>query len=385
MSTWGRSPLSLTVTEDLPDDPSLKAAWNKGSSGTEVQITKNSLRDIADDPPPQIPSSINDLRSEDGDATKSSEKPSTPPPTRLKYDPHRAFQQVSSQPAASQTQLESSPVSNSPSLSSSMYPTPRSNALALSTNRTPRQTPPSSLPPPVAPMTPSHLSYSAPYPPMHPVSSPYTQPMMIPQYPQASTPVMAPPTPGMVHRNSAPGMAMQQSPSSQPMWGQQAPAAPSPPVPMGFVRQMHHGSLPPTGAYPAAMVQQVPQSLQLYPHPPAGMMHHPPSPAVSPMMPPGMNKPFSTPSRTNSLPSGVPPPQMASPALPVSVPVTFQMPPSAPPHGQMPYIMHGHMHPPPTQSPQGMLPHGRPPPQGPGVPMHPPQYPPVPNNFPRQW
>ena len=375
MGTWGRSPLSLTVTEELPDDPSLKAAWNKGSSGAEAQITKNSLKDIADEPPPQIPSSINDLKSEDGDTAKSSEKVPTPPPTRLKYDPHRAFQQVSSQPPASQQASESSPASNSQSL----FPTPRSNALALSTNRTPRQTPPSSLPPPATQMNPPHLGFTAPYPqPIHPIGSPYAQPMMMPQYPPTSTPVMGPPTPGMVHRSVTQGVSPQQPQPTQPMWGQQVQAAASSPVPMGFVRPVHT-SVPPTGAYPAPMIQQAPQSLQIYPT--AGMMH-PPSPAISSMLPPGMDKAFPTPSRTNSLPGAVP--TMPSPALPVSVPVAFQIPPSAPSHGQMPYMMPGHMHPQPTQSPQGMIAHPRPP-QGRGVPMHPQQYPPAPNNFPRPW
>ena len=255
-----------------------------------------------------------------------------------------------------------------------MYPTPRSNALALTTNRTPRQNAPSSLPPIPASMNQPRPGYSMPYPtPMHPIGSPYAQPVMMPQYPPVPTPGMAPPTPGMVHRNVVQPMQMQPNQPNQPMWGQQSPAAASPPVPMGFVRPMHN-SLPPAGVYSSPMAQQNQQSLQLYPHSAVGMMHHPPSPAMSPMMTPGMNKPFPT--RQNSqgsVPSGAP--------LPVSVPVTFQVPPS---NGQMPYMMPGPMHQ-PTHSPQGVLPpYGRPP-QGRGVPLHPSQYPPQPNSFPRQW
>ncbi|KIM20406.1 hypothetical protein M408DRAFT_138383 [Serendipita vermifera MAFF 305830] len=375
-STWGRSPLSLTITEDLPEDPSLKAAWNKGSAGSEAQVIKNSLRELADEPPPQIPSSINDLKSEDGDVSKVGEKLPTPPTTKQKYDPHRAFQQVSSQPPAPQPTHEPSPVVHSSPLPS-MYPTPRSNALALSTNRTPRQTPPSSLPPPAVPMNQPRQGYTMPYPtPMHPMGSPYTQPMMVSQYPPVTTPIMAPTTPGMVHRNVVPGMSMQPAQPNPPMWGQQSPATASPSMPMGFVRPMHT-SLPPTGSYPASMVPPGPPSVPLYPHSTVGMMHHPPSPAMSPMMAPGMAKPFPNPTRQNSLPNGVP---LAPNGLPVSVPVTFQVPPS---NGHMSYMVPGHMHP-PSHSPQGVLPPHARPPQGRGGPLHPSQYPPAPNNF-QRW
>jgi hypothetical protein len=383
-TTWGRSPLSLTVTEVLPEDPSLKAAWNKASSGLETKATKNSLMDIADEPVPHIPSSISEVRSEDGDAMRTGEKDSSVP-ARQKYNPHRAFQQVSSQPSLPQT---ASPVTV-PSSISSTQPTPRSNALALTTNRTPRQTPPSSLPPPPLPVpqsmppNPSRGTYSQgmPYPsPMLPVASPYNQPMMVPQY-APPTPVMAPPTPNM-HRSSTPGGQMQGPVQGAPLWGQQPPVghASGPPAQMAYMRQMQ-APLPPPVQYQPQMIQHPSsQSLQLYMPPQQGMMP-PPSPGLSPMAPPGMNKSLpNIPRPNNPNMSGVP---MQQAPLPVSVPMTFQMPPHAPPQ-QMGYMMASPLQAPGTPQ-QQFNPQMRPP-QGRGMPLHPSQYPtPAPNGYPRPW
>lgn len=390
-TTWGRSPLSLTVTDTLPEDPSLKAAWNKASSAAELKPTKNSLMDIADEPVPHIPSSISEVRSEDGDMSKMGEKE---PPARQKYNPHTAFQQVSTQPPLPQT---ASPVVNPSSLSSTQ-PTPRSNALALTTNRTPRQPTPSSLPHiplpvpqnmpqnPPRPGYPQSMAYSSP---MLPMASPYSQPMMVtPQY-GPPTPVMAPPTPGMMHRSSTPSIPMQppmqgtplQAPmQGVPMWGQQPPP-PGPPGQMGYMRQMQ-APLPPPVQYQPQMVHQSP-SLQLYMQPQPGMMH-PPSPALSPMAPPGMNKAMMNGQRPSNpnMPGGA----MQPNSLPVSMPMTFQVPPPQVPPQQMGYMMHSPMQAPGTPQ-QQFNPQMRPP-QGRGMPMHPPQYPtpaPPPSGFPRPW
>ncbi|PVG02121.1 hypothetical protein CPB86DRAFT_804823 [Serendipita vermifera] len=351
--TWGRSPLSLTIAETLPEDPSLKAAWTKASV-TDSKPTRNSLMELADEPPPQIPSSINDVKTEDGEAGKPTEKVPTPPAVKMKYDPHRAFQQVSSPQVTQQT--TGSPVTREGSLPSAHH-TPRTNALALTTNRTPRQPPHTALPPQNIPMNPPANTYPMSFPsPMLPMATPYTQPMLQPQYPQAP-PVMGPPPsgmnpPGMVHQVTNPAMTMPPGPTPGSLWGQQSPVTPALPMPYG--RQVH-GSLPPVQVVYQSSVVQHPPTSPLFMPPTAGMMH-PSSPALSPMAPPGMNK--------------VPP--MGGPSNPV--PVTFQMPymPGAPVPAQM--------------NAQQVPSHARPPPQGrmPSIP-HNPYTMPHPNGYPRPW
>jgi hypothetical protein len=374
--TWGRSPLSLNIAETLPEDPSLKAAWTK-ASGADSKPIKNSLMDLADEPPPQIPSSINDVKTEDGEANKVTEKVPTPPAVKMKYDPHRAFQQVSS-PQATQ-QATGSPVIREGSLPS-VHHTPRTNALALTTNRTPRQPPHATLPPQNVPMNPPANAYPMSFPsPMLPMATPFPQPMLQPQYPQTG-PVMGPPPsgmnpPGMVHQVTNPAMQMPAGPSPGSLWGQQSPVTPALPMPYG--RQVH-GSLPPVQVgmpppqqvYQSSVVQHPPTS-PLY-IPAAAAMMHPSSPALSPMAPPGMAKVPPSMQRNNSL-GGAPNPVQPT-GLPISVPVTFQMP-----------YMAGT--PVPQQMNSQQIPsHARPPPQGrmPSIP-HNPYTMPHPNGYPRPW
>ena len=361
------------MTEEIPDDPSLKAAWNKASQGIEAATTKNSLMDIADEPPPPIPTSISELRSEDGDRAKAPERRATPPP-RVKYDPHRAFQQVTPQsPLPQQMTSPAAPPVSIPS----PYPTPRSNALALTTNKTPSHTPPGSVPPAAPPsMMPGRPPFPTTYSsPLLPNATPFNQSMMTtPQY-GSPQPMPPPLTPGMIHRGVNQQM-MPSTPSMTPMWAPQTPGSTGP-VHGGYLRQQ----MPPVG-YQNNMIQQQQQPssqspLQLY-MPQSGML--PPSPGVSPLMPPGMAKPF---------PQG---PRGSMGSMGNNGPM--QMPMGYPsPQSQGPYMMGNPMLPPLAQQAQQQqpLPHGRVPqmPQGRGMPMQMPPYqqipPGAPGGYPRPW
>ncbi|CCA68817.1 hypothetical protein PIIN_02678 [Serendipita indica DSM 11827] len=354
-STWGRSPLSLPVTEE---------AW-------KAATTKNSLMDIADEPPPHIPTSISELRSEDGDRSKAPERRATPP-QRAKYDPHRAFQQVTPQSTLPpQTASPAAPPVSIPS----PYPTPRTNALALTTNKTPGHTPPGSVPPPAGPtMMPSRPPFPATYSsPLLPNATPFNQSMVAtPQYaPPAS---MAPPlTPGMIHRGVNQPMQMPSTPSMTPMWAPQTPGSTGP-IHGGYMRPQ----MPPVSAYQNNMMPQQQQQpsqppLQLY-MPQSGML--PPSPGVSPLMPPGMSKPFPPGPRTSIGSNGPMPMSMGYPS----------------PQSQGPYMMSSPMLPPlPQQAQQQPLPHARIPqmPQGRGMPMQASPYqqipPGAPGAYPHPW
>ncbi|KAG8822357.1 hypothetical protein FRC19_006138 [Serendipita sp. 401] len=397
-NTWGRSPLSIPVIEDLPEDTSLKAAWDKASS-TEVATTKNSLIDIADEPPPKIPTSMSEVRSDDGDTTKRAEKLPTPPPVRVKYDPHRAFQQVSAVPQV--PRQTPSPMA-APMALPSAHPTPQTtNALALTTNQTPGHTPPIALPTSNLP-NPNQRQYSVTYSsPLLTNATPFNQVMMQqqalpppqPQPPQfaPTTPMMAPITPGMLHRSISGGVPMQSPmpPSNPvaPLWGQPT-GGPVTPGPGGYGRPMHPPHPMPM-QYQPNVPHNVPQpgaqtSLSVYM---PGSMMHPPSPGPPSMGPPGMGKPFSPNQRplhmNNTMPPMQPPPLQ-------HMPTSFQ----GPPNPQIHYLPHNPL--PPSsallqqQGPPGQVPLHLPQmqgmPQSRGMPMHPPQYQqPQPNVFQRPW
>ncbi|KAG8833599.1 hypothetical protein FRC17_010351 [Serendipita sp. 399] len=398
-NTWGRSPLSIPVVADLPEDNSLKAAWDKASS-IEAATTKNSLIDIADEPPPKIPTSMSEFRSDDGDAVKRVEKGPTPPPVRVKYDPHRAFQQVSAVPQV--PRQTPSPIAPPVSLPSA-HPTPQTtNALALTTHQTPGHTPPIALPTNALP-NPSRPPYTVTYSsPLLSNASPFNQVMMQqpPQPPQPpppqfapTTPMVAPITPGMLHRTVSGGMqmppSMQQSAPIAPLWGQPT-GGPVTPGPGGYARPMHPPHSMPV-QYPPNVPPNVPQppapaSLQVYM---PGNMMHPPSPALSAMTLQGMAKGFSANQRPPHVNNSMPP--MQAPPMQGHMPPAFQ----GPPNPQIHYLQHNPLPSPSStllqqQGPPGQLPLHLPQmqgmPQSRGMQMHPPQFQqPQPNVFPRPW
>ncbi|KIJ45756.1 hypothetical protein M422DRAFT_46782 [Sphaerobolus stellatus SS14] len=101
-STWGKSPLGLSVKDSpnrhAPDPDHLKAVWSQ-SAGQPSGTTSNSLKGITDDLP-SIPYNVNDLKSEDGETPPPTAP--APAPSRLSLqEVTRAFQQVPDSPAGS--------------------------------------------------------------------------------------------------------------------------------------------------------------------------------------------------------------------------------------------------------------------------------------------
>lgn len=265
---WGRSPLGYNIVDVIPEDPSIKAVWNKNTAEPEAAATRNSLKDIADDPPPSIPSSISDLKSEDGDKAPT-------PPTKMKHDPHRAFQQVPGQPNGSTA--STSPNVNRGASTPPTHSTPRSAPQSVNGSRTPRQGPPMSLPMPPPGMNPPTRSYSVPYPPqLVAIHTPYPTgaQMVANQFPQGSSPMMPPPNGSMMPRGGA--MASPQVvQQGTPMWGQPGPP---PPNQVGYMRVPIQTAQVATMAYAPGIPGQ--PAMQLYMALPSSALPAPASPAL---------------------------------------------------------------------------------------------------------
>ncbi|KAG8953341.1 hypothetical protein FRC04_002751 [Tulasnella sp. 424] len=222
-TAWEESPLGFPVSPLKAQAASdgLKAVWESAASAAGTSI-ENSLRGIVDELPPTIPTSVQEMKSDDGEnkiepgisvTAVASAIPDPPAPKRSLQDAHRAFQIVPESPAST---AKPPPYPVPPPTTVPQRPTESSQAML----------PPSPYMMPGQPPFPTSNGYGPRPPYGHP--TPPTPNMMWGQPPQYV------PNGSLSVRQQTPGGTGPSPPLPQQMWigqpqSQQTPQAQLPP------------------------------------------------------------------------------------------------------------------------------------------------------------
>lgn len=222
-TAWEESPLGFPVSplKTQAASDGLKAVWESAASAAGTS-TENSLRGIVDELPPTIPTSVQEMKSDDGEnkiepgisvTAVASVTPDPPVPKRSLQDAHRAFQIVPESPASAP---KPPPYPLPPPSTVPQRPTESSQAML----------PPSPYMMPGQPPFPTSNGYGPRPPYGHP--TPPTPNMMWGQPPQYV------PNGSLSVRQQTPGGTGPSPPLPQQMWigqpqSQQAPQAQLPP------------------------------------------------------------------------------------------------------------------------------------------------------------